>query len=105
MSPSARDRTTGTNRSGGAHWQMPPGIRLGFPASLRLLLKEFQSLDVHACAVRTWKSGHYFYVPSLAGLLVRNAWLDGGYMCLCSSRRLLDDFAVFFYMLEWTWIL
>ena len=29
------------------------GIRPGFRASLRLLLKEFQSLDVHACAVRT----------------------------------------------------
>ena len=68
-----------------------------FRASLRLLLEECQSLDVYARAVRTWKSGHYFYVPSLAGLLLRNAWLDSGYMCLYSSWR---RFSSFFYMLE-----
>ena len=46
-------------------------------------------------AVRTMTSGHYFVVPSLAVLLLRNAWLDSGYMFLVSSRWLLDEFPIF----------
>ena len=49
----------------------------------------------YARAVRTWKSGHYFQGPSLAGLFLRNSWFDSGYMYLDSSWRLLDEFLIF----------
>ena len=57
-----------------------------------------------AHAVRNWKSGHYFYVLSLAVLFLRNAWLYSGYMYLVSSWRLLTCFLIF-HVPGWTRVL
>ena len=76
-----------------------------YRASLRLLLEEFQSLGVYARAVRTWKSGHFFYVPSLArpcfAQCLARQWIHVPRQLLEASERI----SIFFYVLGWTWIL
>ena len=59
------------------------GFWMNFRYSLR---------DVCARAVRTWKSEHFFCVPSLVDFFLR---LDSGYMFLVSARLLLDKFPTF----------
>ena len=71
-----------------------PGVHAPFYGGFRRNFRCYLRGDC-ARAVRTWKSGHDFHVPSLAGLFVSNAWHDSGYMRLDSSWRLLDECPVF----------